>query len=471
MAELSESELLLLDNFMYISDSAQTNTTVGEIADRLLAKGVSESKLSGGISVAQAVDILEEIRDNPNLCDLTIEASVNNEGVRASCFVDSDNNATVAFRGTGGSYEAWKDNLLGAYEVDTQYQQEAADFIKESCSAYDNITVTGHSKGGNMAQYCTVLCGDQIDRCVSYDGQGFNADFLEEYADEIAENQGKISSICCNNDYVNILLTSIAGETKYLETEAKANAHSSWELYLKNKNGVDEDGNFIHTVAQSDAMKILDWAADSLVDNLGRLPNRQEQAIVNALASDVGVIFAISSGQFGWDQFWDFCGTHFLSSLTSVYYASGVGRAETFLTYMYHSLVDAWDMLTGADATWGTQFAAGIQAATGMLPIVGNHLAGRAAFAVSFRGLQGACQELVQLERELEQIDSRLDAVRLSGKLAGNAELNGAMKKIRENVKEQYQEMRQYQEILEACIRCYQETEQRCVSGYQLVAN
>lgn len=46
---------------------------------------------------------------------------------------------------------------------------EAADVVLES---YDSITVTGHSKGGNKAQYVTVL-SDKVDRCISMDGQGF----------------------------------------------------------------------------------------------------------------------------------------------------------------------------------------------------------------------------------------------------------------------------------------------------------
>lgn len=180
MAELSEKELLLLDNFMYISGSTNKNKTIDEVARGILAYGIEEGNLSGGITKEEAENILQEIQNNDNLKNLTISSSIDNEGIRASCFVDNQGNATVAFRGTGGSYEAWEDNLLGEYQTDTRYQQQAADFIRNNCSGYDNITVTGHSKGGNLAQYCTVLCGDQIDRCVSYDGQGFNKDFLSK---------------------------------------------------------------------------------------------------------------------------------------------------------------------------------------------------------------------------------------------------------------------------------------------------
>lgn len=443
MAELSESELLLLDNFMYISDSAQAGESVGDIVDTLLANDVSEQSLSGGLTVENAQKILKEIQAQPELCDLRIVSSIDNEGVRASCFVDENDNATVAFRGTGGSYEAWEDNLLGEYEVDTQYQKMAADFIKDSCADYDNITVTGHSKGGNMAQYCTVLCGNQIDRCVSYDGQGFNDDFLTKYADEIADNQGKISSICCEGDYVNILLTSIAGDTKYLKTEEGANAHASWELYLNNKNDVDAEGNFTHLVEQSEEMQILDIAADGLVDFLGRLPDRQEQAIVNALASDVGVIFALVSKQLSWEDLWDWYKTQVASNLTALYYDSPIGKVESCLTALYHSVVDCKKVVKSSKS---------------------EQAAARADFTISYQKLQKNVQEAAAVEGELKKIISRLDSIQLPGDLGSHAELHQALKAIRQEVCRQKKEMGEYKETLSTCIRYYQETEKRCIS-------
>lgn len=446
MAELSESELLLLDNFMYISDSAQAGESVGDIVDTLLANGISEHSLSGGLTVENAQEILQEIQKNPELCDLTIAASIDNEGVRASCFVDENDSATVAFRGTGGSYEAWEDNLLGAYEVDTQYQQMAADFIKDSCADYDNITVTGHSKGGNMAQYCTVLCGDQVDRCVSYDGQGFNDDFLTKYAEEIADNQGKISSVCCEGDYVNILLTSIAGETKYLKTEKGANAHASWELYRNNKNDVDAEGNFTHLVDQSEEMKILDMAADGLVDYLGRLPNRQEQAIVNALASDVGVIFALVSKQLSWEDLWDWYKTQVASQLTALYYRLPIGKIESYLTALYHSVMDGGKTVKKLKGSKRVRTAA------------------RAELTVSCRKLQRNVQEVAAVEGELKKIAFRLDDIDLPGNLGSRAELAQSLKAIRQEVGKQQRAVGEYKKTLSACIGYYQETENRCVS-------
>lgn len=283
MGKLSEKELLLLDNFMYIDGSTEVGKgkTLERVVDDILKKGISKKELSGDIKVEQAEDILNEIKKDPKLCRMTIEESIDTKGVRASCFVDEENQATVAFRGTGGSYEAWKDNVLGAYQVDTECQKMAAEFIQNNCANYNNITVTGHSKGGNMAQYCTVVCGNQIESCYSYDGQGFNDEFLDKYADEIAQNQRKITSICCNNDYVNILLKPIAGQTKYLLTEEDANAHLSWALYCKNKDLTDRNGTYTNLVEQSNFSKTLKQIMDELVENIDKLPEDTMGADVN----------------------------------------------------------------------------------------------------------------------------------------------------------------------------------------------
>ncbi|WP_160323683.1 Mbeg1-like protein, partial [Defluviitalea phaphyphila] len=86
---------------------------------------------------------------------------------------------------------------------------------------YDNITVTGHSKGGNKAMYVAIL-SDKVDRCMSLEGQGFNDKFCEKYEEEIAKNKYKIKSIASSSgflcgDPVKGLLIPIAGTEEYRE--------------------------------------------------------------------------------------------------------------------------------------------------------------------------------------------------------------------------------------------------------------
>ena len=213
MEELSERELLLLDNFMYCGDSANEGKTI-----RGILKDVHNSdgswniedlgRLSGGFETEEGGEdfkkVLDEIYSSNTLCSLRVAKSIDG-GVRASCFEDPSGNAVVAIRDTGGIFAAWFENFKGGYQSDTAMQKDTEEFIKSL--KYDHITVTGHSKGGNLGMYVTVTCGDKIDRCVSFDGQGFGKDFLQKYESEISDNKNKIKSISAHNDFVNIILT------------------------------------------------------------------------------------------------------------------------------------------------------------------------------------------------------------------------------------------------------------------------
>ena len=122
----------------------------------------------------------------------------------------------MAFRGTA-LYE-WKDDFQGGartsdpYDgVSTEYQRKALDWyqgLNLEEGGYDTITVTGHSKGGNKAKYITIM-DPSVDRCVSFDGQGFSDEFFEEYQLEIGRNQWKISNHNVEYDYVNLLLNDV----------------------------------------------------------------------------------------------------------------------------------------------------------------------------------------------------------------------------------------------------------------------
>ena len=84
---------------------------------------------------------------------------------------------------------------------------EAADVV---LGPYDSITVTGHSKGGNKAQYVTVL-SDKVDRCISMDGQRFSQEFLNQYYAEIEKKGGCIKNYFLDGDFVSILLFPVLG--------------------------------------------------------------------------------------------------------------------------------------------------------------------------------------------------------------------------------------------------------------------
>ena len=222
MPKLTNAELLLLDNLIY-TKYVKNGRTVEEIVD--LAQQdikIGTFKPSCQMSTEEWSTILNHIKNDANLSSYQVSNYVDYDtGMRAACFVDDAANPSdvnVVFRGTSGDYE-WHDNGQGAYLEDTNQQIAAADYVNNLPDEYgNNMVVTGHSKGGNKAQYVTITT-DRIEKCVSYDGQGFGQDFLDKYSNDIAEKSHKITSISAENDYVNCLLQPIAGEKIYIETE------------------------------------------------------------------------------------------------------------------------------------------------------------------------------------------------------------------------------------------------------------
>ncbi|WP_055109372.1 Mbeg1-like protein [Paenibacillus ihumii] len=246
MAELNENQLLLLNNLIYLQGVADSNgKKVGDIVDsflysngldksRNLSKVGTDDEYPCKMSKEEWLVILRAIEKDPQLRSLkvtdgrtgvmydqsgkTIRGSDGKPlevGMRAAAFVDPEGDATVVFRGTGGDYE-WHDNGQGGYLSDTDQQIAALEYVESL--KYDNITVTGHSKGGNKTQYVAIL-SDKVDRALSFDGQGFSKEFIEKYKDRIEANKHKITSISAMDDFVNCLLNPIAGTIKYIYTE------------------------------------------------------------------------------------------------------------------------------------------------------------------------------------------------------------------------------------------------------------
>lgn len=291
MAELTQEQLLILNNLMYY-DAPANAKSAGEIA-MYLKNNASNSNLKGGLDSEQMTKIADAILSDNSLKNLQVAGSLNEHNVSAKCFVDpSTGEATIAIRGTGGSYEAWKDNALGGYETDTVCQQTLSNWVGDIGEKYSDITITGHSKGGNLAQYATIKNGDKIDRCVSFDGQGFNKDFIAENKAEIEANSYKITSVNAYNDYVNILLTSIAGTTVYLHNNADGiDAHSSYYLWESNQGQVDSNGEYINKVEQAWQMKSLKWILDRITDTIGFFPDSLQKELFSFLGSVLGIVF------------------------------------------------------------------------------------------------------------------------------------------------------------------------------------
>ena len=196
--------------------------------------------------------ILNDISNKENLSSLTIldNTDIPENGINATTYGRLNENGilmenpTVVFQGTIGK-EGWQDNAESLMET-TKMQRAAYEYIERQGHVLKDyskdpedihLTVSGHSKGGNLAMFSTIENSKEkdskltIDNCLSFDGEGFNNEYVEENKDVIAANKSKITSVNAYVDPVNLLLNDIAGETYYvgvdytsLETDKNGNA-------------------------------------------------------------------------------------------------------------------------------------------------------------------------------------------------------------------------------------------------------
>lgn len=234
MSEITNTQLLFLDNLIYLDlfdqSGKKLNKAIEYIINNIDKYVPDEDNPPASMIKSQWVELLEYSLNNKEneafLNDYTIQNYETNDsdknGLRACCFVKKNNgnieDVVAVFRGTAGGNE-WKDDLMMANAVSSEIMDDAAIYIKNLPEEYgNNITVTGHSKGGNKAQYVTIVT-DRIGRCVSFDGQGFSKEFLEFYSARIEERKSIITSISAEYDFVNSLLFPIAGDIKYIKAE------------------------------------------------------------------------------------------------------------------------------------------------------------------------------------------------------------------------------------------------------------
>lgn len=264
---LSNAQLLLLDNLIY-TDFCGNDVSVGKIIKDMSAHLDSGKSISAcEMTNEEWREIIKMIENEPSLHSYTVQNYMNDaSGMRAACFVDNALNpkdVNVVFRGTSGDYE-WHDNGEGGYLSDTEQQKKAAEYVNRLPESYGNaMTVTGHSKGGNKAQYVTIVT-NRIAKCVSYDGQGFSEEFINKYAEQIKKKANSIVSISASDDFVNCLLYPIAGTRVYLETEKQTN----FLHYHKPNILLDKFGNLRNKTEQSDLSKFINEYTTYMISNL-----------------------------------------------------------------------------------------------------------------------------------------------------------------------------------------------------------
>ncbi len=239
---LSNYQLVLLDNLIYLDEVTKVTINqdkIGDVICRLLYKDGNPANAIGTGTIITDVhgsynpddptaqncmmlmhewlQVLKAIEADETLCSLTIHKVEDHregatDGFRAMALTgDNVDENIIIFKGTS-SAEEWMEDGEGGYSITTAGQQLAVDFVN-GIDIVNNksFVVSGHSKGGNMAQYAALFATNPpIDRCLSFDGQGFSNELCNtpEYKEAIARRGQNLYLIASSGDYVNVLFNS-----------------------------------------------------------------------------------------------------------------------------------------------------------------------------------------------------------------------------------------------------------------------
>lgn len=140
--------------------------------------------------------------------------------------------AYICYRGTGDG--KWRDNGAAMCYPASFFQKTAANYFdtvtdrlySDSSLTVKELYVTGHSKGGNNAQYAAMMSRNayRINRCYSFDGQGMSpsgVDMMHEILGSLYKSRKrKIVSINGKNDFVSPLGDTLAEKSNiyYVDT-------------------------------------------------------------------------------------------------------------------------------------------------------------------------------------------------------------------------------------------------------------
>ncbi|MGN0610504.1 MAG: Mbeg1-like protein [Ruminiclostridium sp.] len=312
---LSDTQLCMLEQLCYINSEVAEkagisgfnaigasceNMTVSQILESFGEEELKALEAKGGdtvnyISCKEWAGIIRYLKTS-EIKDLVLTDTLNgsdNAGTLGLCFAESADSkeAIVAFNGT--SKKEWGDNIEGLNVADTPRQEEAYEYIESL--PYDNITVTGHSKGSNKGMYVAVR-SDKVTRCVCFDGQGFSNEFIRKYGDRIINRAEIITNYSVYTDYVHALLFPIPGSVqKYCigyGISGSGEHHASNSFFKTDENGnieLDNEGNPIFKeTSENESIKMLHEFTAFVLNNAS---DSEKERIVGYLSPLVDKVF------------------------------------------------------------------------------------------------------------------------------------------------------------------------------------
>lgn len=189
----------------------------------------------------------------------------------ALCAALPDGTVYAAFRGTDDTIVGWKEDFNMGFLPIVPSQREAVDYLRAAAAAFPSqkLRAGGHSKGGNLAVYAAVWCGesvqDQLLAVYNNDGPGFHTSLLDRPEHQRIAN--RIQTILPESSVVGMLLEHEESYQVVRSNQVGLMQHDgfSWQVL---------GTQFVHLSGLTEGSRIVDSALRDFVRGLN-----QEQRI------------------------------------------------------------------------------------------------------------------------------------------------------------------------------------------------
>ncbi len=274
---LSELAYLKLDDIVPVQGTDKGSISVYNVWKDYVYLACDQSDLSYDPAPLLEKAALTERFKNVKLKDyLNVFDTDSHIQFAAVSFYLEDDLIYIAFRGTDGTIEGWREDFNISYMREVPGQMEAVSYVNDVAKDFSGrIILGGHSKGGNLAVYAGAFCDDiykdKILKIYSNDGPGFNREIAntKEYNDVL----DKVEMIIPEASLVGILMSNKKDKLVVKSDESGAMQHSpySWQVL---------GTGFLIASKQNTTSLLADDTLNNWLDSLGE---DELEKFVNAL--------------------------------------------------------------------------------------------------------------------------------------------------------------------------------------------
>ena len=184
---LNEVDNMILSRFSYMpfhKVKLNKNETIASVMNKMKDFELEKFNIAGDKPLSEKLLKSERFR-KLKVTDYYANTDTESEKQFSAITIHLPNNEIyVSYCGTDNTLVGWKEDFNLSFMQNIPAQLEGVEYLKKIAAKYESrIHIGGHSKGGNVAVYSAVFCGEEIQNRIidvtNHDGPGFDETVIE----------------------------------------------------------------------------------------------------------------------------------------------------------------------------------------------------------------------------------------------------------------------------------------------------